>query len=246
MSVRKIFIQVMAFAPWTVMPARAIDWPQFMCNARHSADAREEQLNLPLNLNAQIELDDAVLSSPAMVGGRAYVVDQMAAAYGIDLKTGFIAWKTSPEGSNTFGSNTSSPCIAKGKVFYGTIAGNLHILHAGNGTVIKSIKFDWPIMDAITAANDSVYFQTLNGVVHCLDLDGHTRWVWDQYRLTRESEITNGRNPRTDGKSSAYFSSNVVSVSGHRVVTAIAANGRIYYCPQVNGMLYCFEPVPNL
>jgi outer membrane protein assembly factor BamB len=193
-----------------------------MCNAQHNGDARAEQFGLPLHLNAQIELGDAVLSSPVIVGGRIYVVDQMGAAYGIGLKTGVIAWKTAPEGSNTFGSNTSSPCVAKGRVFYGTVAGNLHILNAGNGTVIKSIKYDWPIMDAITYANDSVYFQTLNGVVHCLDLDGHTRWVWDQYRLTRESEITNGQNPRTDGRSSAYFSSSVVSVSGNRVVTAIA------------------------
>ena len=224
MSFRKIYIQivVMALFPYTVAPVRAMDWPQFMGNAQRNGDARGEQLDLPLHLNAQIELDDAVLSSPAIVGGQIYVVDQMGTAYGIDMKTGLVAWKTAPEGQNTFGSNTSSPCVAKGKIFYGTIAGNLHILHAGNGTVIKSIKFDWPIMDAITVANDSVYFQTLNGVVHCLDLDGHTHWTWDPYKLTRESEITNGQDPRTDGKSSAYFSSNVVSVAGNKVVTAIA------------------------
>jgi len=224
MALRNVCIQVvvMALLPFTVAPVHGIDWPQFLCNAQHDGDAREEQLDLPLHLNAQVELDDAVLSSPVIVAGRIYVVDQMGTAYGIDLKAGLVAWKTAPEGSNTFGSNTSSPCVAKGKVIYGTIAGNLHILNAGNGTVIKSIKYDWPIMDAITYANDSVYFQTLNGVVHCLDLDGRTRWVWDQCRLNRKSEITNGQNPRTDGKSSAYFSSSVVSVSGNRVVTAIA------------------------
>lgn len=224
MACRNIYIQVVLIALFAVpvIPVQGIDWPQFMRNAQHNGDAWEEQLDLPLRLNAQVKLDDAILSSPAIVGGRIYVVDQMGTAYAIDLKTGLIAWKTAPEGQNTFGSNTSSPCVAKGKVFYGTIAGNLHILNAGNGTVIKSIRLDWPIMDAITYANDSVYFQTLNGVVHCLDLDGHTRWVWDQFKLTRASEIANGRNPRTDGKSSAYFSSNVVSVSGNKVVTAIA------------------------
>ena len=25
----------------------------------------------------------------------------------------------------------------------------------------------------------------------------------------------------------------------------IASNGRIFYCPQVNGTLYCFEPCPD-
>jgi len=199
MALRNVCIRVvvMALLPFTVGPVQGIDWPQFMCNAQHNGDAREEQLDPPLHLNAQVRLDDAVLSSPVIVAGRIYVVDQMGTAYGIELKTGLIAWKTAPEDSKTFGSNTSSPCVAKGRVFYGTIAGNLHILSAGNGTLIRSIKYDWPIMDAITYTNDSVYFQTLNGVVHCLDLDGHTRWVWDQYTLTRESEITNGQPPRT-------------------------------------------------
>ena len=191
MACRNMFIQVVLIAlfPCTAIPVQGIDWPQFLRNAQHNGDAWEEQLDLPLRLNAQVELDDAILSSPAIVGGRIYVVDQMGTAYAIDLKTELIAWKTAPEGQNTFGSNTSSPCVAKGKVFYGTIAGNLHILNARDGTLIKSIRLDWPIMDAITYANDSVYFQTLNGVVYCLDLDGYTRWVWDQFKLTRASEI---------------------------------------------------------
>ena len=108
MALRNIFTQVvvMVLLAFTVAPVHGIDWPQFLCNAQHNGDAREEQLDLPLYLNAQIELDDAVLSSPVIVTGRIYVVDQMGTAYGIDLKTGLIAWKTAPEGSNTFGSNT--------------------------------------------------------------------------------------------------------------------------------------------
>ncbi len=87
MVYRNMHIQVVLIAlfPCTVIPVHGIDWPQFMCNAQHNGDAWEEQLDLPLHLNAQVELDDAILSSPAIVGGRIYVVDQMGTAYGIDL-----------------------------------------------------------------------------------------------------------------------------------------------------------------
>ena len=118
MSFRSLCIQIVVLAvfPYTVVPIPAIDWPQFMGTPQHNGDAGEEQLDLPLYLNAQIKLDDAVLSSPVIVGGRIYVVDQMGQAYGIDMKTGLIAWRCAPEGANTFGSNTSSPCVAKGNV----------------------------------------------------------------------------------------------------------------------------------
>jgi outer membrane protein assembly factor BamB len=200
----------------------AANWPQFMRNAEHSGDAIDESLHFPLSLNAQVELDDAILSSPAVVDGMAYVIDQMGKAYCIDLSTKKIVWKNAPEGSDTFGSNTSSPCVVEGKVYYGTIAGNLHILNVNNGERIKTVEYEWPIMDAISFANNSIYFQTINGVIHCLDLDGETRWVWDHYGLTREKELENGTNPRTDGKSFAYFSTNPITISGKKVVTAIA------------------------
>ncbi len=200
----------------------AADWPQFMHDAAHSGDAGSEKLNVPLNLVAQVPLDDAILSSPAVVGGRVYVVDQMGTAYCIEPLQHKILWKTSPEGDAALGSNTSSPCVTAGRVYYGTVAGNLHILDAETGRVARSVGLQWPILDAITSANESLYFQTLNGVVHCLDLDGNPRWSWSQQLLTRDNELVLGSHPRTDGTSAAYYTSNVVSVAGPLVVTALA------------------------
>src|SRR5471032_1175632 len=86
----------------------AADWPQFMRNAAHTGDAADESLRLPLGLTAQVRLEDAVLTSAAVVQGRAYVVDQMGTAYCIDVRAGTIVWKQSPDGAHAMGSNTSS------------------------------------------------------------------------------------------------------------------------------------------
>ena len=66
----------------------AADWPQFMRDPAHTGDAADEELQIPLGLVAQVRLEDAVMTSPAVLGGRAYVVDQMGTAYCIDVAAG--------------------------------------------------------------------------------------------------------------------------------------------------------------
>lgn len=193
-------------------PAIATDWPQYLRDAQHTGDAREERLELPLALTAQVELEDAVLTAPAVVAGRIYVVDQMGTAYAIYPETGTVIWKTASEGADALGSNTSSPCVAAGRVCYGTTAGKLHILDARTGRCLRSIDFGSPIVAAITMANESLYFQTLDGVVHCLDLDGNPRWRYNHYEVQGTKRSPN-RAP--------HYSGNLVTVTGRRVVTAI-------------------------
>jgi len=180
------------------------DWPQFMHDAQHTGDAYNERLDRPLVLKAQIKLDDAVLSSPAVVGGLVYVIDQIGAAYCVDPHAGRIVWKSSPEGGTAFGSNTSSPCVTVGKVFYGTIAGSLDRpvqlwgpAHGCGAVVVASEGF------ALSATLEGIY------AVDCET--GKVIW-----------------------KSPGFAS--------WACPHPVASNGRIYYCPQVNGTLYCFEP----
>jgi len=205
-----VFVVVVLMLPMfrSELVARAGDWPQFMHDSEHTGDAGDERLEMPLDLVAQIKLDDAVLTSPAVVGGRAYVVDQMGAAYCIDPDAGRVVWRSAPEGDDAFGSNTSSPCVAEGRVYYGTTARNLHILDADTGKLIRSIALDWPIVSAITLANDSIYFQSLGAVVHCLDLDGNTRWQWDYSKKEWPLETP-------------HYGGATVTVAGKQVVTAI-------------------------
>src|SRR5436190_17740494 len=150
----------------------AADWPQFMRTSEHAGDAADESLKLPLGLATCVRLDDAVTSAPAVVAGKVYIVDQMGTAYCIDPKANRIVWKISPDGARAMGGNTSSVCVAKGCVYFGTTAGQFHVLDANKGTVIRSVDVGWPITGSPTWANDSVYFQTLGAVVHSLDADG--------------------------------------------------------------------------
>jgi len=53
----------MALFPYTIMPVRAIDGPQFMYNAQHNGDVQREQLELLLHLNVEIELDNECIRS---------------------------------------------------------------------------------------------------------------------------------------------------------------------------------------
>lgn len=166
--------------------ATAADWPQFMRGPEHTGDAPNETLRLPLGLATCVKLDDAVTTAPAVVAGRVYVVDQMGKAYCIDPKGNCVLWKATPDGDQARGANTSSPCVVKGKVYYGTTAGRLHILEAASGKVHKSIEDGWPVTGSVTWANESIYFQDLGGIVHCLDADGNERWRYDHYKSYKE------------------------------------------------------------
>ncbi len=204
--------------------ARAADWPQFMHDSAHTGNAEDEALKLPLRLVAQVKLEDAVMTSPAVVGGRIYVVDQMGTAYCVDPAARRIVWKSSPEGEAAMGSNTSSPCVAKGRVYYGTTAGNLHVLDAGDGKLVKTVKVGSPIISAITSADASVYFQAMDAVVRCLDLDGSEKWAWDHYARYKEPPEITKKNAKLRGHPGSYdrphHGGGDVSVSGKRIVTS--------------------------
>lgn len=212
-------VLTLALAPAT----RAADWPQFMRHASHTGDAPEEALRLPLGLVAQVRLDDAVLTAPAIVADRAYVVDQMGTAYCIDARAGRIVWKATPDGKRAMGANTSSPCVTNGRVYFGTTAGAFHILDATDGTPVKTLNVGSPIVSAPTFANDSVYFQALDAVVRCIDLDGQERWKWDHYAEYKEpAELTKSKERERGhpgGYDKRYHGGGDVAVSGKRVVT---------------------------
>ena len=190
----------------------AADWPQYMRDAMHTADAKDERLAMPLSLAARVELDDAVLTSPVVVAGRVYVVDQMGAAYCIDPKRAAIVWKAEPAGADAVGGNTSSPCVVDGQMAYGTTAGNFYLLDTATGAVRRTIQFNQPILGSITAANERYYLQTIDGIIHCLDAVGDTCWQFDRYADA----------PRTAGsRAKRQYSGAPVAVVGDIVVAAV-------------------------
>ncbi len=216
------------------------EWSQMQRTAQHAGDAADETLKLPLALATCVRLDDAVTTSPAVVGGKVFVVDQMGTAYCIDPRANRIVWKTAPDGEYACGSNTSSVCVVKGRLYYGTTAGRFHILDAASGKVRRSIAVGWPITGSPTAANDSIYFQHLGAIVHCLDLDGNERWRWDHYK----SYVDPKTNKRASGFPGSFhdphFGGGEVAVSGKRVVVNL---GWDLFCLEDKGtsagLLWC-------
>lgn len=220
---RRIAVLAFGLIVVGVCSARA-DWPQFMRDAAHTGDAADEVLQLPLGLVAQIKLDDAILTSPAVVEGRAYVVDQMGTAYCLDPASGRIVWKTAPDGAAAMGSNTCSPCVANGRLCFGTTAGNFHILDVRDGKLLASVKVGSPLVSAPTFANGSICIQALDAVLRCLDLDGKERWRWDHYARYQEPPAVTKNAERERGHPGSYdrphYGGGDVAVSARKIVTS--------------------------
>lgn len=202
----------------------AADWPQFMREPSHTGNAADEDLRHPLGLIAQVKLEDAVMTAPAVVAGRAYIVDQMGTAYCIDVKESRIVWKSAPDGEERMGFNTSSPCVLMGRVFYGTTAGNFHVLRADDGKVVVTHRIGSPIVSAPTAANGSVYLQAVDAVLRCYDANGAARWQWDHYAQYQEPAELAKSKERERGHPGGYdrpfHAGGDVAVSGDRIVTS--------------------------
>ncbi|MGQ9662072.1 MAG: outer membrane protein assembly factor BamB family protein [Kiritimatiellia bacterium] len=120
------------------------------------------------------------------------------------------------------GFNTGSPCFAWGRVYYATTAGNLHILDAESGHVLKSVPIGAPVISSVTYANDSIYLHAVDAVVRCFDRDGNLRWAWDHYaRYVEDPERAKAEAPKRGHPGSyerPHFGGREVSVSGRRVV----------------------------
>src|SRR5262249_7009660 len=105
-----------------------------------------------------------------------------------------------------------------------TTAGMFHILDAGNGKVIKTLNIGAPIVSAPTFANDSIYFQALDAVLRCLDLDGNERWTWDHYARYKEPPEVTKKTERERGHPGSYdrphYGGGDVAVAGKNVVTS--------------------------
>jgi len=202
-------------------PTFAADWPQFMRNAQHTGDAAAEALQFPLGLATAVALDDAVTTSPAVVAGKVYVVDQMGTAYAIDPVANRILWKVSPDGAGAMGANSSSPAVHQGRMIFATTAGKLHILDAAQGRTLTSVDLGWPVTGAVTVANERIYVQTLGAIVHCFDLDGKELWRWNHYREYRDPNPPKAAQGFPGSFQDPHYGGGEVAVADKKVVVNI-------------------------
>lgn len=196
----------------------ANDWPQFMRDAQRTGDAAEQRLRFPLGCVTAVPLDDAILTSPAVVNGVVYVVDQMGTAYAIDPIANHVLWQINPDGPAAMGANTSSPAIAARRMIFGTTAGNLHLLDIRDGSRHKSIDLGAPVTGSVSVANNRIYLQTLASVVYCFDLDGNLQWTWDHYKRYRDADPPKSAQGFPGSFQDAHFGGGEVAVVDKRLV----------------------------
>jgi len=157
----------------------AEDWRQYKYDSRHSGNAPDRTVTVPLGLIGAVPLTDSVLTAPVESRGRIYVIDASGVAFGIDAKTLKVVWQTPTRGGKANCNNVSSPAIIGDYLHFGTMAGSYYVLDAATGTVVKEIRCDEPIFSTPVINNGRVYFATLSSRVYALEPNGTVCWTWD-------------------------------------------------------------------
>jgi len=129
-----------------------------------------------------------VKSTLAVVNGKVYTGADDGNVYCLNAATGAKIWETyaggikkNPLGSALMGvtavgadNSRSSPIVVGGRVYVGSLDGNLYCLNANTGTVIWKFQTGGPIQATPTIVNDEIYIPAStpipNGTLYKLDL----------------------------------------------------------------------------
>ena len=125
-----------------------------------------------IGLQAAIPLTDAIFTSPAIAGGRIYVLDGAGVLFCVDAKTRDIVWQFRSPGGARNCNNYSSPAVVEGFVHFGTMAGQYFVLDARDGRVVRQIECGEPVFSCPVVGPGGVYFATLGSRVFALSPAG--------------------------------------------------------------------------
>ncbi|MFB3888261.1 MAG: PQQ-binding-like beta-propeller repeat protein [Candidatus Bathyarchaeia archaeon] len=114
-----------------------------------------------------------IRSSPAVVGGKMYSGADDGFVYCLDANTGSQLWKTPAPGqilpimTGTYPEWRSSPTVADGKVYVGSLDGKLYRIDANTGGVDWTIQTTRAIISTPAyVAGDGLYFASTDGFVY--------------------------------------------------------------------------------
>jgi outer membrane protein assembly factor BamB len=154
-------------------------WTQLKGDARRSGNAPALEVSDTLGLLAAVPMTDAILTSPVVADGRAYVVDAAGVAAAIDTATWKTVWRFESQGGRANCNNVSSPALSGQYLHFGTMAGSWVVLRAADGTLVRELRVGEPILSSPVVANGRVYFATLGSRVYALTPEGSLLWKWD-------------------------------------------------------------------
>jgi outer membrane protein assembly factor BamB len=162
-----------------VQAAAAEEWVQVKYDARHSGNAPDRDLRLPLGLVGAAKTTDSIFTAPVVAEGRVSVVDGSGTAFCFDALSLRPLWKFETRGGPANCNNVSSPALAAGYLHFGTMGGCYYVLEAASGKLIREIPCGEPIFSTPVVSGGRVYFITLGSRLHALKPDGTVCWTWD-------------------------------------------------------------------
>lgn len=147
------------------------DWPMFRLDPQHSGVIAGPEPG-QLAVAWARELGGSVDSSPAVVGGTAYVGNSLGQMHALSAADGSPLWSYA-----TGGAVVSSPAVADGVVLFGSVDRFLYALDAATATLRWRFRTYGPIVSSPVCADGVVYFTSMGGRAYaCRVADGTLLW----------------------------------------------------------------------
>ena len=149
------------------------DWPCFRGDPSNSGTTKVS-VRLPLRQSWSLDLGGPIESTPAIVGGCAYVATMTGTVLAIRLSDQKTLWRfKSPSAFS------SSPTVIGGRVFLGDEGGVFYSLDAATGKPQWRIQTGDKIVSSGAVSGDDIVFGSYDESVYCVRRsDGRRRWTF--------------------------------------------------------------------
>lgn len=187
-----------------------------------------------------------IQSSATVANGVVYFGCRDSNLYALDAATGRQVWVYPNNGSWVI----TSPVVQGDKIYFATSdSALLHILNAGNGALIDSIQFHWPIFSSPSLAGSTLYLAGQDGKLVAIDLTSR-ELVWTfqtDGSLKNLAGLTKpDGSPRYEAAFvSSFYDDMLVGVntmhSVGTILTSPVISGSVIYIGSADGNLYALQ-----
>ena len=163
-------------------PATMADWPTPRGDAQSTGHA-DQTLPAKLGVRWEFKADEAIETTPVVVGNRVFVSDVMGKVYAIDRSQGTEIWRT--DFKTGF---LAAPAIRSDRLVIGDIDGNLYALDVTTGDELWRKSTEGEMCGSVAFHDDNVLATSQDGKLYCFQLkDGSAVWTYqtdDQIRCS--------------------------------------------------------------
>lgn len=151
-----------------------LNWPTARGDAQSTGHA-DQTLPEKLQVKWEYKADEAIETTPVVVGKRVFVSDVMGKVYAIDRGTGKEIWKVDFDTGFL-----ASPAVKSEELLIGDIDGNLYKLNAVTGEELWRKSTDGEIQGSVAFYGENVLAASGDGKLHCFRLkDGEKVWTYE-------------------------------------------------------------------